>query len=199
MNEKRIVEQGYDKIAEEYCGWRRIFKNIAELEEFAALLPKSAKVLDIGCGAGIPAARFLVERGCQVVGIDFSEKMLDLARANVSEAEFLKKDMTELDFENDSFDALTAFYSIIHVPRTKHVGLFQAFHRILKPGGLMLISLGSDAWEGTDDFHGVQMFWSHYTPEKSLQFIKHARFDIIFDRCVEEGGEAHYWVLAKKV
>jgi hypothetical protein len=62
----------------------------------------------------------------------------------------------------------------------------------------MLVSLGSDAWEGTDDFHGIPMFWSHYTPEKSLRLIKQAGFDVLFDRCVEEGDETHYWVLARK-
>ena len=199
MDDKNIVERGYDKIAKEYADWRRTFKNRRQLEELAALLPQNARVLDVGCGAGIPTARFLVESGCRVLGIDVSEKMLEMARINVPEAQFIKKDMTDLDFTENSFDGLTAFYSIIHVLRTKHEKLFQDFHRILKPGAPMLISLGRTEWEGTEDFHGAQMFWSHYAPEKSLRLIEATGFDIVSDRLVEDGGETHYWVIAKKI
>ena len=199
MDAKNIVERGYDKIAEEYSDWRRTFKNRKQLEEFAALLPQNAQVLDVGCGAGIPVARFLVEGGCRVLGIDFSEKMLEMAKINVPEAQFVKKDMTDLDFAENSFDGLTAFYSIFHVIRTKHEKLFDDFHRILKAGAPMLVSLGHAEWEGTEDFHGAEMFWSHYAPEKSLRMIKQAGFDIVSDKLVEDGGEIHYWVIARKI
>ena len=199
VDTKNIVEQGYDKIAEEYSDWRRTFKNRKQLEELAVLLPENARVLDVGCGVGIPVARFLVERRCKVLGIDFSEKMLEMARINVPEAQFIKKDMTYLDFTEYFFDGLTAFYSIIHVLRTKHEKLFQDFHRILKTGAPMLISLGRTEWEGTEDFHGAEMFWSHYAPEKSLRLIEAAGFDIVSDKLVEDGGEKHYWVIARKI
>lgn len=194
---KEIVRKGYDKLAEKYQTIRDTFDSKKELDEFASLMPKNAKVLDVGCGAGVPVAQFLVERGFDVTGIDFSESMLKLARKNVPKAIFILKDMTELDFEADSFDGLTAFYSIIHVPREKHLSLFQSFHRILKPEGIMLISLGSDEWEATEDYYGAEMFWSHYSPKKSLQLIKKAGFEIISDSFLERGGEKHYWLLAK--
>jgi ubiquinone/menaquinone biosynthesis C-methylase UbiE len=174
-----------------------MFDNKKELDEFISLLPKYSKVLDVGCGAGAPVAEFLVERGFDVVGIDFSENMLKLASKNVPKAKFLLRDMTKLDFEVDSFDGLAAFYSIIHVPREKHFSLFQSFHRILKPEGIMLICLGPDEWEATDKYHGTEMFWSHYDPKKSLQLLKEAGFDIISDKVLVRGGEKHYWILAR--
>lgn len=197
-DDKNIVEQGYDKIAKEYSDWRRTFTNRKQLEEFAVLLPKNARVLDVGCGAGIPVAQFLVEIGCDVLGIDLSEKILEMAKINVPQAKFVKKDMTDLDFPENSFDGLTAFYSIIHVLRTKHGKLFQDFYRILKPDAPMLVSLGRDEWEATEDYHGAKMFWSHYAPEKSLKIIKAAGFDIVSEKFVEDGGEIHYWIIAKK-
>ncbi len=198
MDKKKVVQEGYNKIAGEYSDWRRAFKNRKQLEELAALLPEKAQILDVGCGTGIPATKFLFERGYEVVGIDLSVEMLKMARINVPGAEFLEKDMTQLDFENGSFDGLTAFYSIIHVPREKHQALFHTFNRILKPDGLILISLGRTEWEGTEDFHGALMFWSHYGREKSMELVERAGFDIIFDKLVEDGGETHYWVLARK-
>jgi ubiquinone/menaquinone biosynthesis C-methylase UbiE len=192
-----VVKKGYDKIAEVYQADRRRLGNMKQLREFAGLLPKNAKVLDVGCGAGVPVARFLVESGFHVVGIDFSEEMLKLARKNVAQAEFISKNMTRLDFVDDSFDGLTAFYSIIHVPREKHSDLFASLHRILKPEGIMLATMGPDEWEATDEYYGTSMFWSHYSPEKSLQLIKDAGFQTIHDRILEIGKEKHYWVLAR--
>jgi ubiquinone/menaquinone biosynthesis C-methylase UbiE len=86
MAEKgKLVRKGYDRIAEEYQADRYTLDNRKELEEFAGFLPKNAKVLDAGCGAGIPAAKFLIDSEFEVVGIDFSETMLKLARKNVPE------------------------------------------------------------------------------------------------------------------
>ena len=194
---EKIVEKGYDKIAEKYQAIRLAFDHKKELDKFVSLLPKNARILDVGCGTGVPVAQFLFKAGFDITGIDFSEKMIRLARKNVSEATFLKKDMTKLDFETDSFDGLTAFYSIIHVPREKHSSLFQSFHRILRSGGVMLICLGPDEWEATDEYYGTEMFWSQYNPKKSLQLVKDAGFQIIFDSILVRGGEKHYWVMAR--
>ena len=103
-DKESIVRKGYDEIAEEYHVDRYRFDNGKELKEFVALLPKNAEVLDVGCGAGVPVAEFLVESGFEVTGIDFSENMLKLARKNVPKAVFIKKDTNKLDFAENSFD-----------------------------------------------------------------------------------------------
>ena len=194
---EEIVKIGYNKIAQDYQTNRSVNDHRKELEEFVNLLPKKAKVLDVGCGAGVPVTRFLVVSGFDVTGVDFSESMLGLAGRNVPEARFIKKDMTKLDFKNNSFDGLTACESIVHVPREKHSLLFQSFHRIIKPNGAMLITIGNSDWEGTEEFYGARMFWSHYSPEKSLQMIKDAGFKIVFGKQIVIGEEKYYWVLAK--
>ena len=197
VEKEELVEEGYEKIAEEYHVSRGIFDNEKELNEFAGLLPKGAKILDVGCGAGVPVTKFLIDSGFEVIGIDLSERMLKLAREHVPKAKFIKMNMTDLEFEENSFDGLVAFYSIFHVSRKKHSAIFQKFHEILKPDGIMLISLGSKEWEGTEEFHGAEMFWSFYSPEKSLQMIKDIGFEIISEKHISSGGETHYWVLAK--
>lgn len=198
MNEKmERVRKGYDFLAEKYQAMRHQFDNKKELGEFTSLLPKNAKVLDVGCGPGLPVDEFLVESGFDVTGIDFSKSMLELARRNVPKARFVEKDMTKLDFEADSFDGLVSFYAIIHVSREKHFSIFQSFHRILKPKGIMLLCLGPDEWEATCEYHGTEMFWSNYSPEKSLMLVKKAGFKIISDHICTIGGEKQYWVLAR--
>jgi len=196
-DKESVVREGYDRMAEEYHASRTKFDHRKELKEFVTLLPKNARVLDVGCGAGVPVAKFLVESGFRVVGIDFSGNMLKLARKNVPKAVFIEKDMDKLDFAVSSFDGLTAFYSIIHVPKEKHSSLFQSFHRILKPEGIMLVCMGPDEWEATGEYLGTTMFWSQYRPEKSLQLVKNAGFQTISDQILVRGGEKHYWIMAR--
>ncbi len=196
---EETVMKGYDTIAEVYQALRHNFDNTMELGEIVSRLSKNANVLDIGCGAGIPITKFLVESGYDVTGVDISESMLKLARKNVPKAQFTRQEMTRLGFKNNSFDGLTAAYSIIHVPRERHPSLFQGFHRALKPNGIMLINVGSDAWEGSDQYYGVEMFWSHYEPDNSLEMIRDAGFEVLFGRHVVTGRETHYWILAKNI
>jgi len=197
MKKEKIVEEGYNKIALKYHSERNKFESIIELRQFTKLLVSRAKILDVGCGAGVPVTKYLVDEGFSVVGLDISEEMLYLAKKHVPKGEFLKADMSEMDFPDDSFDGIVSFYAIIHLPREKHALLFKKFQRILKPGGIILIGLGSGEWEETGEYFGAKMFWSFYSAEKSLELVKDAGFEIIFEEVLERGGEQHYWILAK--
>jgi hypothetical protein len=75
--------------------------------------------------------------------------------------------------------------------------LFQSFHKILKPEGIMLLCLGPNEWEETGEYYGTEMFWSSYNPEKSLMLVKKAGFKIVSDSIFVIGGEKHYWILAR--
>jgi len=192
-----IVKNGYDKIAREYQANRHIFDNVRVLKEFSNYLPKNARILDAGCGAGIPCTRFLVQAGFEVVGVDFSTSMLRMARKSVLKANLIKEDMTRPSFRDNTFDGLIALYSIIHVPREMHASLYQSFHRILKPDGVMLICIGSDDWEGEDEYFGVRMFWSEYNLDEAIQMVKNAGFQIISGKHLIIGEEKHYWIIAR--
>lgn len=194
-----LVEQGYNKIAEDYYNHRDLNKFNNELEEFASLLPKNAHVLDVGCGAGIPTAKFLINRGIKVTGIDLSDKMLSLARLNVPSAEFIKMDMNELKFEENTYDGIISVYTLFHVPRNNHIQIFKKFFEILKPGGILLINTGISESEGKSHFFDVPMFWSNYNPKTTLELVKKAGFSIIFEGVLERGGEYQYWIFGKKI
>ncbi|NPD88688.1 MAG: class I SAM-dependent methyltransferase [Asgard group archaeon] len=197
MKKEKIVEEGYNKIALKYHSERNKFESIVELKQFTNLLIPGAKLLDVGCGAGVPVTKYLVDEGFSVTGIDISEKMLSLAKKHVPKGEFFKIDMSEMDFPDDTFDGIVSFYAIIHLPREKHAPLFKKFQKILKSGGLMMIVLGSDEWEVIDDYFGAKMFWSQHSTEQSIELVKDAGFEIISEEVLERGGEQHYWILAK--
>ena len=86
------------------------------------------------------------------------------ARQNAPEREILCADITTLDFTPGHFDAVLAFFSIIHVPVEEHRALFEKIAAWLAPGGLLLVTLPLGAWTGTgEDWQGsgAVMYWSH--------------------------------------
>lgn len=198
MKKEEIVRKGYDEIALKFKEFRNIFDNLQELEHLATLLPEKAKVLDVGCGIGIPVARFFVDYGFSVTGIDISERMVELAKQNVPKVEFFQYDMNELVFPDNAFHCITAVYSLFHVPREKHFSILKSFHRMLKQEGILFFCVGHLGGDDTDEFLGEEMFWSNYPPERTLSLVKEAEFEILFDEVLDRGDELQYWVFARK-
>jgi SAM-dependent methyltransferase len=205
VNGKQIVQDGYDVLAEAYLRVRRTdSEDVRLLADLSSRLPDGARILDAGCGAGIPVASTLSER-FSVVGVDISERQIALARENVTNAEFIQADLVTLDLPDASFDAIVSYYAIIHVQREEHPVLLANFRRMLVPGGLLLVSMGaSDNPDGTEDNWldgGAPMYWSHFGREDNLRMLADAGFDIIWERLVTEeeefGGGTHLFVLAE--
>src|SRR5687768_17837657 len=119
---KEIVAAGYDRLADTYLEWGlKVTDDPRQrmLAEFMSRLTDGARVLDLGCGAGLPSTRDLARR-FRVVGVDISPVQLELARRNVPSAEFVQGDITEVEFADSTFDGVAAFYAISHVPREEH-------------------------------------------------------------------------------
>src|SRR5882757_8363562 len=109
---KCLVANAYDEITDSYL--ERFGASTVRhhwLSELLQRLPGQggARVLDLGCGAGIPVARVLAAAGHTVVGVDGSIGQISLARDNVPSAEFIHADMTAVDFPARSVDAVAAF------------------------------------------------------------------------------------------
>jgi cyclopropane fatty-acyl-phospholipid synthase-like methyltransferase len=205
---KRVVEEGYDRMAESYLGSKDPVDptTLAALEEVVRTLQPGAAVLDLGCGAGVPVTRWLADRGFAVTGVDFSARQLELARRLVPAAHLLQADMTGLDLPPASFDAVVAFYSIIHVPRTEHPALLGKIHRWLRPGGAFLATWALGAWEGEEEDWegwGAPMRWSHHGEEANLKMVREAGFEVASAEARTGKGtgdseETWLWVLARR-
>lgn len=194
-----LVKEGYNRAAENYSAEGDVFENQKYLARLAELLQPGSTVLDVGCGAGIPVDKYLEEHGFKVIGLDISEKQIELAKKNLPNQSFQVKDMSELVEGEFQVNAAVSFYAIFHTPRERHPEIFRKINSFLPEGGIILVTMGSGEWEGTeDDFHGAKMFWSHYGAEKNKAIIQEAGFDILFDEVDESGGEKHLVILAKK-
>jgi 2-polyprenyl-3-methyl-5-hydroxy-6-metoxy-1,4-benzoquinol methylase len=205
---ERTVDSGYDQMAEQYLATKDPEDPLAleALEDLASLLPSEATVLDLGCGAGVPVTRWLADRGFAVTGVDVSAKQLELARTNVPGGTFLKAGMTEVVFAPESFEAVVAFHSIIHVPRTEHPTLLESIHRWLEPGGALLATMTVADYEGRDEDWegwGAPMVWSHYGRNANVAMLREAGFEMRYAEPRTSSGtgdetETWLWVLARK-
>ncbi|MBD3351310.1 MAG: methyltransferase domain-containing protein [Candidatus Lokiarchaeota archaeon] len=194
----RMVATSYDIIGHDYHSTRRIHKIDAELQKFSDLLPLNARVLDAGSGSGVPTSKYLSEQGHQMIGIDISDGMLEMAQKNVPDGRFVKMNMTDLKFDDDSFDGVVSLFAIFHIPRTQHHLILSEFHRVLKKGGILVINQGAFDMDGISRFFGEPMMWSNYKPEKTLTMVKEYGFEIIFEGNLVRGGETQYWIFARK-
>lgn len=193
-----IVKRGYEKVADDYASKRNQFESIKYLEMFIPLVEKGKTILDIGCGAGRPVDEFLVRHGYAVNGVDISERMIELAKQNVPQGFFEVKDMTKLKEGEYCVDGIVSFYAIFHTPRQQHQKLLSTFASFMPKGGALLITMGAEEWEGTEnDFHGSKMFWSHYGAEKNKEMLEKAGFEIVMSTIDTSGGEKHQVILAK--
>lgn len=198
---KEIVETGYDAIARTYLTWSAQIADdprLRYLEEFDSRLETGAKVLELGCGAGVPVTRKLAERH-DVLGVDLSQQQIDLAKTTVPNARFEKADMTALDFPDHTFDGIAAFYSILHVPRAEQPELIAKIARWLKPGGLFLASLGTGTPDVTETWLGVEMFFGSNPPAKNRELLAE-HLEIVIDDLVtmhEPDPATFHWVLTR--
>jgi cyclopropane fatty-acyl-phospholipid synthase-like methyltransferase len=201
----RVVERGYDELGPRFGEWaRRIEDDPRErfTGELERRLEPGARVVDLGCGAGVPSTRRLGER-FDMLGVDVSREQLALARANVPRARFRRADLTELELPRGSVNAVTAFYSLNHVPREALPKLFERIAGWLAPGGLLLAALGaggSPDWVG--EWLGTTMFFSSWAPAENRRLIDRAGLELLVDEVAtlrEPEGEARFhWVLARR-
>lgn len=202
--DKDVVRVGYNAIAAQYAAARHLDPGqLSFLQDLADRLAEGANVLDAGCGAGVPVTRWLSER-FNVTGIDISEEQIRLARQWVPGVTFFCQDMTALDLPDESFNGVCSFYAVIHIPRDEHRPLLQNFHRMLRPGGLLLLCMGSANWPGAvETFFDAPMYWSHFDAETNLRLTEEAGFDIIRSEFVPdsldpETASKHLFLLAEK-
>jgi cyclopropane fatty-acyl-phospholipid synthase-like methyltransferase len=197
---KDFVKQQYNKLAENYSAGRNVYKNDKYLEKLNSLLTLNSNILDIGCGAGVPIDKYFLDRGHKVIGLDISEKQIELATKNLPTGEFKVEDMSEFKENEYSVDAVVSFYAIFHTPRETHGEILKKISSFLQTNGLLLITMGSSDWEGKgDNFFGGEMSWSHFGKEKNRELVEKAGFEILLDEVDDSGGEKHQVLLARKI
>ncbi|HEY8302201.1 MAG TPA: class I SAM-dependent methyltransferase [Jatrophihabitans sp.] len=115
-------------------------------------------------------------------------------------ATFVQADLTALELDAGSFDAVVALYSVIHVPLDAQPALLAAFARWLSPGGVLLMTAGSRAWTGTETgwLGGTAtMWWSHADAATYRGWLGDAGLRVEDEAFVPEGDGGHslFWAV----
>jgi ubiquinone/menaquinone biosynthesis C-methylase UbiE len=156
---------------------------ITAVSQLIAELPPGSRVLDVGIGTGLPAARQLLDAGHSVVGIDLSTGMLDLAERNVPEATLIRRDLADLRLTGPtglgSFDGLICFFTLLMLPRREILCALRIFHRMLRPGGLFALAMVECSLDDTEiPFLGHIIRVSGFLRDELRQVVCDAGFEI---------------------
>src|SRR6266480_3477717 len=206
--ERDLVRRGYDAISRAYrdddgqsnpSTAEDVTRYTAWIDELAGLLKPKARVLDLGCGAGVPATKLLVRAGFDVLGVDISQVQIERAQQLVPGATFVVADMATWESEPASFDAVVSFFAVTHLPIQDQQDLFPRIRRWLRPGGLLLAIVGQHKWTGIEDYLGAAMFWEHADVATYLDWMQGAALKPIWNRFIPEGTSGHALVMARAV
>ncbi|HEX8130269.1 MAG TPA: methyltransferase domain-containing protein [Pyrinomonadaceae bacterium] len=211
------MQNSYDNIAEQWHAHVReqtyVDRVLGYVDQVLEGLPPGARVLDLGCGTGNLIARYIVRRGYRVIGVDQSEKMLEIAKAELPEAKFIHSDMVEIEFA-EKFAAAVAWDSVFHVERQYHSAIYRKLASILERGGRLLLSVGGSdidssvgdcapndsGVEGfTSEMFGHTFFYSGYAPQVARKLLEAEGFEIETWEIDDPSSRGHIAVIARKV
>ena len=187
-DEIRDTVEAYNRFVDYYVSkyWNTLL--IDYLDRFISVLP-GKRVLDAGCGPGRDA-KYLCSHGLNVTGIDLSEKMVEEARKRVKCARFLVMDIGNLEFDDESFDGIWCCATFLHIPKRDAKKVLEGFHRVLKRGGVLFLSLKEGEGEGWEEkIPGYRKFFVYYKEDEIKGMLEDAGFDrITVDRNTRKDG-----------
>jgi len=183
-----MTRQAYNLAAQKYHDLFHNEMNEKEydrnlLDSFAAKFNKDSIICDAGCGPSGHIGRYLFDKGINVVGVDVSEKCVELAQSNNPDVKFECADIGSMPFDDNTFNGLISYYSIINTPKIYVNKIFAEFRRVLKPDGYLLVAVKAGTTEGyIDDLLGIKArnYFSLFTKDEIVAYFSQAGFLLEF-------------------
>lgn len=204
----QIVKSTYNQIADTYDDIRQRDSADQLLDFVFANVEPHSNVLDVGCGTGRPITLELSKK-YNMVAIDNSEKMIEIADENLSDSvELINTDVRSVDFQKNKFQAIVMYYVLVNVPRDEHKHILKSLYEFLHDGGYLLFSAGRGDYKikVTQNWlnSGNTMVWSFYNNETYIDMLKNIGYEIkagVIEAPHELKGDKkrnHPFILAKK-
>jgi SAM-dependent methyltransferase len=169
----------------------------AWLERFAALLPPDAAVLDLGCGPGVPIARWLASRGFRVTGIDAAPSMIELARTSLPAQTWHVADMRDLDL-GQRFAGILAWDSFFHLDAAAQRAMFAVFAAHALVGAGLMFTSGPAAGTAIGDLFGEPLFHASLAGGEYRALLERHGFTVVAQQNEDPGCGGHTVWLARR-
>ena len=200
------LKSTYNKIAKD---WMRDHEDdtwwIEGTDTFIKFLQHGSTVLDVGCGAGVKS-KYLTEKGLFVVGIDFSEEMIGLAKERSTASKFLVMDIKQPLTFSESFDAIFAQAVLLHISKKEVRGVLKNLLAPLKAEGHFYVAVkelkkgsGEEEIVRENDYgYDYERFFSYYTLTELREYLEELGMTILYENVASSGKRPWIQVVARK-
>ncbi|MDA0238911.1 MAG: class I SAM-dependent methyltransferase [Proteobacteria bacterium] len=150
----------------------------AWLDRFIECLPDKGVVLDIGCGSGEPIARYLIEQGLAVTGIDSSPELTALCRKRFPKHQWQVADMRTLSL-TQTFDGIIAWDSFFHLTQFDQRRMFPVFGRHASACCALLYTSGPKQGETLGKLGEETLYHSSLDPSEYIDLLAAEEFETV--------------------
>lgn len=172
----------YNRVADEFFETRsRTLSEKPWLDRMIGVAPfagRPRRLLDLGCGTGLPIASYLADRGFHITGVDGAPEMIRLFRANLPGAEAIEADMRTLAL-GDPFDAILAWDSFFHLTREEQRLMFPIFRRHANPGAALMFTSGPAEGEVWGKAASAPIYHASLSPDEYQDLLAANQFEVI--------------------
>lgn len=176
---------------------KRLFER-AWLDRFLAHVKTGGAVIDLGCGSGEPIARYVVDGGRSVTGVDAAPAMITLCRKRFPDQTWIVADMRDVD-PGRAFDGVIAFDSFFHLTQQDQRAMFAVFARLASGGAPLLFTSGPRAGIAMGTYHGAPLFHASLDPSEYRSLLDRHGFDVIdFVPEDRDCGRRSVWLARKR-
>lgn len=193
-------KNSYNRIIDDWIKARNNSIVNKPIIDFADRINTNGNILDIGCGTGLPIDKYFSERNFSIIGIDASDKMLEIAKSNeIKNTQFFLSDFFNFD-SNERFDGIIAWDSLFHFPKQRQKDIYSKVYSLLNPGGFFLFTHGKEENEHIDEMFGEQFYYSCLSKDFVLDLMNEIGFELEYsiEEFVEGNDQRDWVVLARK-
>ncbi|MDA0782466.1 MAG: class I SAM-dependent methyltransferase [Proteobacteria bacterium] len=192
---KQNVYEVYDKIFEWYDNART--KTLMEKEYLDLVLDhigSGSNILDLGCGTAEPIAKFFIEKGHNITGIDGADNMIAICKERFPKQEWILGDMRECNLKK-KFSAIIAWGSFFHLPHDDQRHMFSIFKGHAENGAILVFTSGPKHGEIISQMDGHDFYHASLGEEENEQLLKDHGFKVMLYRAEDKncGGQT-VWV-----